>query len=759
MDLIHFIKVLLRRKLLLIVLPSIAVIITYLLVKNLPDVYKSSAQLSTGITDETKLSLTTEGQAIQQFDIQNKFGNLIELMNSKKVVDLVGYKLLRHDLTSSPPFREPSKLMQTLNQEARNNVIRILNEKIDSMASLTNSIEDERGIIALLESMKYDYSALYNKLKINREGTSDFIKIEFESENPDLSAYVVNEEVTEFIRYYKQLTAVKSDATINFFADLSEQKKKELDEKVDELKRYKMANGVINLYEQTKSLVDQKAELEIAREEENKKIPALQEAIKLINNKFTNKDKLYYEANSRTYNARIVELKDKIKRLTDDLITQGYTNQALKDEIEATKKQLEVEIVSGADDFLLDPNTSKNELVTRRIGYEVDLEIARYSTKSMDKELARLDAQVQSYAPKEAEIAAYEREIQVASDVYLMVLNRLNLSRFDTMNLGNSLKQTEYGEPANKPEASKKMLTVILAGVVSLLMTVILIFVIEYLDQTIKSPAHFLKLTNIELLGTLNRLKKSQINLRELFSDRELDGDSELFKQLLRSLRFEILKKLNGKRIILVTSTEKGAGKSLIISCLAYSLALINKRVLLIDTNFSHPSLTASFNASPVFEEYLEETLPADKVISRTTMGNIDIAGSKGGSYSPDEIGGIDNLNKKIHELAKGYEIVFMEGAALNKYSDSKELSNISDAVISVFSANNVIEESDKNSIEILNSMEPKFIGAILNNLSTEYIEEIYGDFYKKRSWARRVTKSIIKRNLSKKKLKDTSVS
>jgi succinoglycan biosynthesis transport protein ExoP len=441
------------------------------------------------------------------------------------------------------------------------------------------------------------------------------------------------------------------------------------------------------------------------------------------------------------------------------MITQGYTTQALKDQIEATKKQLEVEIVSGADDFLLDPNTSKNELVTRRIGYEVDLEIARYSTKSMDKELGRLENQVQTYAPKEAEIAAYEREIQVASDVYLMVLNRLNLSRFDTMNLGNSLKQTEYGEPANKPEASKKMLTVILAGVVSLLMTVILIFVIEYLDQTIKSPAHFLKLTNIELLGTLNRLKKTQINLRELFSDSELDGDSELFKQLLRSSRFEILKKLNGKRIILVTSTEKGAGKSLIISCLAYSLALINKRVLLIDTNFSHPSLTASFNASPMFEEYLEENIPADKVISKTTMGNIDIVGSKGGSYSPDEIGGLDNLNKKIHELAKGYDIVFLEGAALNKYSDSKELSNISDIVISVFSANNVIEESDKNSIEILNSMEQKFIGAILNNLSTEYIEEIYGDFYKKRSWARRVTKSIVKRNLSKKKLKDTSVS
>lgn len=759
MDLIHFVKVLFRRKLLLIILPAIAVIITYFLVKNLPDVYKSSAQLSTGLTDETQLSLTTEGQAIQQFDLQNKFGNLIELMNSKKVVDLVGYKLMLHDLTSTPPFREPSKLMLTLNDEARNNVIRILNEKLDSMSTLTNAIDDERGVIALLESMKYDYPSLFNKLKINREGTSDFIKIEFESENPYLSAFVVNEEVTQFIRYYKQLTAVKSDATISFFEDLSEQKKKELDEKVDALKKYKMANGVINLYEQTKALVDQKAELELAREEENKKIPALEEAIKMINNKFTNKDKLYYEANSRTYNTRIVDLKDKIKRLTDDLITQGYTDQALKDEIEATKKQLEVEIVSGSDDFLLDPNTSKNDLVTRRIGFEVDLEIAKYSTKSMDKELSRLESQVQSYAPKEAEIAAYEREIQVASDVYLMVINRLNLSRFDTMSLGNSLKQTEFGEPANKPEASKKMLTVILAGLVSFLMTVILIFVIEYLDQTIKGPAHFIKLTGLELLGTLNRIKKSQINLRELFSEKELDSDSELFRQLLRSLRYEILKRLNNKKIILVTSSETGTGKSLIISCLAYSLALINKKVLIIDTNFSHPSLTGSFNASPVFEDYLEGTVPADKVISKTTMENINVAGSKGGSYSPDELGGIDNLNKKIHELSKEYDIVFMEGASLNKYSDSKELSNISDIVIAVFSANNVVEESDKNSIEILKDMESKFIGAVLNNLSTEYIEEIYGDFYKKRSWARKVTKSIVKRNLSKKNLKDTSIS
>lgn len=759
MDIVNFIKILLRRKLILIILPIIAVIITYFLVKNLPDVYKSTAQLATGITDETQLSITAEGQALQQFDIQNKFGNLIELMKSKKVVDLVGYKLLKNDIANSKPFREPSKLMLSMNQEAKSNVLKILDYKIDSMQSLTNAINDERGIIELLESMKYDYNSLLSKMKVEREGSSDFIKVEFESENPDLSAFVVNTEINEFIRYFKKLTAIKSDVALNYFADLAEQKKKELDEKIDDLKRYKMANGVINLYEQTKALVDQKAELELAREQQNKNIPALVEAIDLIDGKFTSKEKMYFEADARPYNERIAELKDRIKTLTDEYITKGLSDDIIKNQIDETKKQLESEIVLASDKLLLDPNATRDELVTKRIEYELDLEISRYAVQSMDKELNRLNQLVMSFAPKEAEISAYEREITVASDVYLMILNKYNLARFDNMNLAETMKQTEFGEPANKPEASKKMLTVILAGVVSFLMSVVLIFVLEYIDQTLKSPKHFTKITNLDLIGNLNRVNKNQINLKEIFSDNQLDPESELFRQLLRSLRYSLSEKLKDKKFLLTTSTEDGTGKTLVISCLAYSFALIGKKILIVDTNFAHNSLTINFGASPALEDFLEDLISVDNAISKTSMTNIDIVGCRGGSYSPDELGGLQNFKNKILNLTNGYDLVLMEGAALNKHSDAKELSNISDLIIAVFSANSIIEDSDKYSIETLKSFEDKFAGAVLNNLSSEYLEEVYGDLAKKRSWFRRYTKKIVKRNLTQKKLKDTQVS
>ncbi|HRE41222.1 MAG TPA: Wzz/FepE/Etk N-terminal domain-containing protein [Ignavibacteria bacterium] len=759
MDIVNFIKILLRRKLILFILPVIAIIITYFLVKNLPDVYKSTAQLATGITDESQLSITAEGQALQQFDIQNKFGNLIELMKSKKVIDLVGFKLLKNDLSTSKPFREPSKLMLTLNQEAKTNVLKILDYKIDSMQSLTNAIADERGIIELLESMKYDYNSLLTKMKVEREGSSDFIKVEFESENADLSAFVVNTEILEFIRYFKKLTAIKSDVALNYFADLAEQKKQELDAKIDDLKRYKMANGVINLYEQTKALVDQKSELELAREQQNKNIPALKEAIDLIDNKFTGKEKLYFEADARPYNERIVSLKDRIKVLTDEYITKGLDDKDIENQLIETKKQLEAEITIASDKFLMDPNAPKDELVVKRIEYELDLEISRYAVQSMDKELGRLNQLVMSFAPKEAEISAYEREITVAQDVYLMILNKYNLARFDNMNLVETMKQTEFGEPANKPEASKKMLTVILAGVVSLLMSVVLIFVLEYIDQTLKSPKQFTKITNLELLGNLNRVKKSQINLKDIFSESQLDPESELFRQLLRSMRYSLSEKLNGKKFLLTTSTEDNTGKTLVISCLAYSFALIGKKVLIIDTNFSHNSLTINFGASPSLEDFLEDLVSVDNAISKTSMNNIDVVGCRGGSYSPDELGGLQNFKNKIVNLTHGYDLVMMEGAALNKHSDAKELSNISDLIIAVFSANSIVEDSDKYSIDALISFGDKFAGAVLNNLSTEYLEEVYGDIAKKRSWFRKYTKKIVKRNLSQKKLKDTQVS
>ncbi len=755
MDFVRFIRVLLRRKFVIITITLLAVVTAFFLTKSVPDIYKSEAQIATGITEKTQVSLESKDSEIKQFEIQNKFSNLIELIQSRKVLNLVSYRLLLNDLTIVPPFRTPNKSLQRLSQVDKDKAIKLLKLRHDSLQSLSNTIPFERELANIIVSMKYDPISLYKKLSVDRVEKSDFISVKYESENPDLSAFIVNTICEEVIRYYKIVTLQKSNDAIRLFSELAKQKKKELDEKVDELKTFKMQNGIINIYEQTKSLVDQVSSLELKREEWYKQIPSYKSAITLIDSKFTDKQKLYYESDSRPYNKRISLLKDNIKSLTDKLISTGFTDQKLKDSISVLRKDLEKQIIVSSDAFLLDPNAPKQELVNRRVAYEIDLEIAEYSVRSMDRELGRLHSIVSNYAPIEASISAYEREITVAADVYLLVLNKLNLARFENIGLGGDLKQTEYGEPARKPEPSKKMTLILLSGFLSFVLCVVVIFVLEYLDLTIKTPKQFEKLTGLKLLAYFNLLTSQKLDLKSLFSSQNEDFISDVYKELLRTFRYEVMRKMEDSQTLLFTSTGSREGKSLITSALAYSLSLTGVRVLILDTNFKNNSLTQNFITKQTLEKFFKDEITEEEAISNTTIENIDIIGCQGGLYSPSELITSERAKLKFNKLKQSYDYILMEGPSLNRYSDSKELASYTDKIIGVFSASAVLEEADRNSIRFLQQSGEKYIGSILNKVNIENLELVYGEIEKKRSVFRRILKKVARRNLSKSRDKE----
>jgi len=187
--------------------------------------------------------------------------------------------------------------------------------------------------------------------------------------------------------------------------------------------------------------------------------------------------------------------------------------------------------------------------------------------------------------------------------------------------------------------------------------------------------------------------------------------------------------------VLLVTSTKKGEGKTFIILSLAYSLSLLNKKSLIIDTNFRNNSLTKLLIAKPNFQKMLQEendikllTSPLTKesdhvnsnIISKTSDKNIDVIGSNTGSESPSEILAGRDFNNMIERLRKNYDYIFLEGASLNEFSDTKELMLFADKVITVFSASSTIKEVDRESINYIKSLNGTLMGAILNKVESK---------------------------------------
>ena len=266
------------------------------------------------------------------------------------------------------------------------------------------------------------------------------------------------------------------------------------------------------------------------------------------------------------------------------------------------------------------------------------------------------------------------------------------------------------------------MLIVLLALVTSFLLCVLSIIIIEFLDNSLKTPFIFQQYVGLNLIGTTNRLPK-QFNLDEVLLTSGTKNKKFIeFRDLLKKTRYS-LENVPDK-IFLLTSTKQGEGKSTLIIALAMIMAGSRKKLLLIDTNFSNNSLTRYFSATPTLEDLGQridlQQEEFDAAISRTNIPNLDIIGCESGIYSPSEILSKDSFMNKLSSLTNRYDYVFLEGAALNKYSDSKELAVFTSCVIAVFSAASVISHSDEDSTDYLRSLGEKFSGAILNNVLLE---------------------------------------
>ncbi len=750
MDVIRLIRILLRRTKLLILVPIFAMLLTYLLTMRMENVYKAQAQIAAGIVDESKITIEDKADLQSSFLIQTKFSNVIELIRCKQVVDQISMQLLLHDLTKTPSFRKPSKLLNEMSEEAKAHARKILTDKTDAEQSLSVYNPDEVGIIKLIKSMGYDDISLQKKLKVERLGTSDFIEVSYESDSGDMAAFVPNTVCQEFLRFYKTVKVQQNTNSVDFWERLARQKKHELDSVVNVLKDFKLQHQIINLYEQTKSLVNQISSLELQREDENKKIPSIQAALVDIDKKFSPKQKDYIESKLEPYQQKVSELKKKIEAVNEKYIESGFASAALRDSLNLLRGEMHNAVQNISDNFIMDPNVSRQELITKKINYELDLEIAKKGVVSMDKERARLQRIVDSFTPCDATIGSYEREISVLAEAYLVILNKLTLAKFASEASGEGVRITEGALVPDNPEASKRLLLIILSGVISFILCIILILIFEYLDLTVKTPRQFVKLSGLDLLGYFNLLDKQALDLGAMFGKPGGDAETRVFKNLLQAARVELTQSLQDKKIILVTGSNSGEGKSLILLSLAFSYKMTGKKVLLLDTNFKNPSLTKQLKAKPLLESAVQAKIRVQDAITSTALEGIDIVGADGTIGSPDEVAGPEALAAFVTAAASDYDIVLMEGPSMSRFADSKELIGAADKVVIIFPANHTIEQADKDVFAYLKNLDKKFAGAILNKVLPENLEQSYGEIQKTRTKLRIRIKQLLKRNFSK---------
>jgi polysaccharide biosynthesis transport protein len=383
-----------------------------------------------------------------------------------------------------------------------------------------------------------------------------------------------------------------------------------------------------------------------------------------------------------------------------------------------------------------DPITEKVELQSQKTEVEIDIQSTSSFINSLQGKIASLKTAISSNGSNNAAVQSLKEDASLANKEYLEAQYNFNkASDLGGLSVVN-FRLTVPGQPAPAPEPSRRMLIIALAAFAALFTTIAIIIFLTYLDSSVRTPLIFSKNVNLRLISLINYMNLRNKNIKEVIANTYTSTDSEeanrnnTFRESLRKLRYEV--ETSGKKVFLFTSTKKGQGKTTIIQALAFSMSLSKKRVLIIDTNFCNPDLTAQLEAEPILEKIIPQNFDDKHLVEEIRkhskdlgIGSIYAIGSAGGDYTPSEILPRENLLHHLQTLTSYFDYIFLEGPPLNDFSDSKELVQYVEGVIAVFSAQDVIKQIDRQSITFFKELNGKFSGSILNMVDLKNVNVV----------------------------------
>lgn len=724
LNLKDFLRYLNRYKWWAIIIPVLCAIITYIFVKDLPKKYTSEALIATGITKQAQQASLVEGQS-DYMSASQQFDNLLQTMKSRKVISNLGYKLILHDLQNpQKPFTKYSDYLQSLSPAKKQEAIKAYEEKYKN--NLLTFPEEDKGdlkLYNLLVSMGYDENSLTKASEISRNGQSDFIKVQYTSPNPDLSAYVVNTFSNDFVLYYTNLTLSSHTKSLAVLDTILKRRQSEMSRKSAELAGSANATaasaaGAMSSQRQADVKLSQIGEAKAQHAQAVRTVNSIQASIQEIDSKLAGAGGYLSNSNNTVQeNTQITNIDNQLAIANSRYVNNGFQarDKSSIDSLNAIKSRL---LARSGNSGTVDQSTVRQNLISQKIQLENQLASARSTLNTIEGQLGALGpAPAVGVAP----VATVDGSQQILMEDAKITADQYSQAQaqYDAIMLsakaGSKLSVAEEGIPG-QPESSKNILYLGFSYISSLLIVLLTLFVAFMLNKTIHTPEQLERITRQKVIGNINFLPDGK-DLREIWSNKNENIESfSTYKDLIRSLRFELLEQLpHNQNMLGVTSLRNGEGKSFLAGSLCYAFVLMGKNVLFItEDETSILNIVTNNKNNEARDNQAFESFLVKREIQ--VEDRITILNRNSTKKSLMELRDNYNLAAAFDKLKETFDVVIVDMDSSEDMHKVKEWLHFCDKSIAVFEAGTNFTEADKNFVRYL-SKDPGFIGWVLNKV------------------------------------------
>jgi capsular exopolysaccharide synthesis family protein len=321
---------------------------------------------------------------------------------------------------------------------------------------------------------------------------------------------------------------------------------------------------------------------------------------------------------------------------------------------------------------------------------------------------------------KQVKLQSMQQEVESAADLYGKFFNRLNEANEVATRTRPNARIIERATPNTIPVKPKKAAIISSTFIVSLICGALLALLLDVLDATIRSVEHVENRLGLSMLGLLPRI---ELNGKSLL-DVVMHDKRQTFNEAMRTIRTGIMLSAldNPHKVLLVTSSVPGEGKSTVAANLAINLGKM-ERVLLIDCDFRRPSVAKTFGFSSHaagMSELVAGSTKFKDCIHQSDEYGIDIFTAGTIPPNPLELLASERFAKLIAVLERHYDRIIVDAPPVHAVSDALVLSKHAKGIIFVVKADSTSHRIIRPCVKRLQEVDAPIIGVVLNQVDVD---------------------------------------
>ncbi len=602
-------------------------------------------------------------------------------------------------------------------------------------------------------------NAFLGRLAISPVRQTRLVDVTFKSANPKMAADGVNALFDSFINMSVESRFTATEQATEFLTQQIASLRADIERKEKQLQAYAGEKNIVALSDKETTIVSKLAELNTA---------LTQAQIERVNkeayyNEIRNASPDYIPAGIN--NPLITNLRQEYARLNREYSRKQeqfgpeYPEiQRLKTDLESTKKSLETEtrnlVNASYSDYqaALKKENSMQGVFNNQKQESVQLNSNAISYNTLKNEIEGNKSLLDTLSKRQSETGVSAR------------LRGVGVS---------NIKIVDRAEVPQSPSSPRKKVNLILGLLVGLMGGLGLAFLLDYMDNSVKSTEDVEKYAKLPALGIIpnfdpegfkknygygygygtgGKKKKAELAKQEgdagdggargaeaLPQIRSIDlitqnSPKSNFSESYRSIRTALLlSSVNpGSKTFVLTSPLPSEGKTSTISNLAVALAQTGKRVLLLDADLRKPRQHKIFKTKNLngLTNYLTGNVEIKELIKTTPVHNLFLINAGPVPPNPAELLGSDKMTEFVDKLKQTFEVILIDTPPILAVTDALVLAPKSDGIILVVWGGMTSREALKRAREKMDLTKAKSVGVILNRVNLKEHDYYYKHHY-----------------------------